>query len=125
MASAGGEWIHPGVSAQALAVLDGIVRYHPFVDGNKRTGVVAADLYLHDRGFVWRWDETSKFGFVIAMASGCGEVDELPGMVERMTLGSVFFYGEDRDLVLKALIFKNHELLLKLDEYDRIGGEGS
>lgn len=121
MASAGGEWVHPTPSAQALAILDGIIGFHPFVDGNKRTAVVAADLYLFDRNLVWRLDEASKFGFVIAMASGQRGTDELPGRVDEIDIGLAFFTGWDRDLLLKAMIMKNHELLMRLVEYDRAG----
>jgi fido (protein-threonine AMPylation protein) len=123
VASVDGQWVHTDVSAQALAIMEGIICFHPFIDGNKRTAVVAADLYLHDRLFVWRWDDDSKFEFVVAMANGRRNIDELTGRVEKMALGIAFFCCECREIVLKAMIMKNLELLTKLDEYDRLGGD--
>jgi death on curing protein len=35
----------------ASAYLFGIVKNHPFVDGNKRTGFAAADLFLYFNGY--------------------------------------------------------------------------
>jgi death on curing protein len=41
-ASFGGEFVHGGLFAMAAAYLFHIVSNHPFVDGNKRAGVLAA-----------------------------------------------------------------------------------
>jgi death-on-curing protein len=45
-ASFGGEFLHPGLPAMAAALLFHIVQNHPFLDGNKRTGLAAARLLL-------------------------------------------------------------------------------
>jgi death-on-curing protein len=43
----GGEDLYPDVEAKAAAVLQSLVMNHPFVDGNKRTGAAAAELFLN------------------------------------------------------------------------------
>ena len=45
-ASFDGIWLHERVSDQAAAYLFHIVRNHPFVDGNKRTGLITAIAFL-------------------------------------------------------------------------------
>ena len=42
----GGEWLHPTLHEMAAAYLFHIVRNHPFVDGNKRTGLICAIAFL-------------------------------------------------------------------------------
>jgi death-on-curing protein len=45
-ASYGGEYLHPTPFEMAAAYLFHIVRNHPFVDGNKRVGLIAALVFL-------------------------------------------------------------------------------
>jgi death-on-curing protein len=44
--SFGGQYVHPDLAAMAAAYLYHLVRNHPFVDGNKRIGAIAADVFL-------------------------------------------------------------------------------
>ncbi|MES2273819.1 MAG: type II toxin-antitoxin system death-on-curing family toxin [Chlamydiota bacterium] len=41
-----GEYLHPTIFDQAAAYLFHIIRNHPFVDGNKRSGTMAALTFL-------------------------------------------------------------------------------
>ena len=41
-----GNELYPDVFSKAAALLDSLVRNHPFVDGNKRTAIAAAALFL-------------------------------------------------------------------------------
>jgi len=42
----GGEFLHADLPTMAAAYLFHICRNHPFVDGNKRTALVAAEVFL-------------------------------------------------------------------------------
>jgi death-on-curing protein len=42
----GGQYLHSDLHEMAAAYLFHIVQNHPFVDGNKRVGAVAADVFL-------------------------------------------------------------------------------
>lgn len=42
----GGEWLHPSLAEMAAAYLFHLVRNHPFVDGNKRAGLICAIAFL-------------------------------------------------------------------------------
>jgi death-on-curing protein len=48
----------------------GVVRNHPFVDGNKRTGFVLGILFLELNGFAFHAREEDAAQAVIAMAAG-------------------------------------------------------
>jgi death-on-curing protein len=54
----------------ATAYTAGIVRNHPFVDGNKRTGFVAGVLFLELNGFRFTATEVAAAEAVLALAAG-------------------------------------------------------
>ena len=58
----------------AAAYLYRIVRNHPFSDGNKRTGFLAAFTFLYINGLLIDVDQASVVVFVLAVAAG--EIDE-------------------------------------------------
>ena len=49
-ATFGGEDLYPDLFSKAAALMDSLVRNHPFVDGNKRVGITAAGLFLLRNG---------------------------------------------------------------------------
>ena len=57
-----------------LAAAFGIVRNHPFVDGNKRAGFLAAALFVRLNGFSLRAAEPEATATMLAFAAG--EVSE-------------------------------------------------
>lgn len=60
--------------ALAAAYLYGIVRNHPFLDGNKRTGYLAAFTFLLRNGQLLDADNASVVVFVFGVAAG--EINE-------------------------------------------------
>jgi death-on-curing protein len=68
--SIGGEDLYPDVFTKAAALLESLVGNHPFVDGNKRTGIVTAAqfLWLNGHRLVTTNDELEDF--VMAAARG-------------------------------------------------------
>ncbi len=52
----------------------GIVRNHPFVDGNKRTGVISVAVFLSLNGYAFDPDQMDEVRTILALAAG--EVDE-------------------------------------------------
>ena len=45
-----GEDLYPYVADKASALMHSLVMNHPFVDGNKRVGVMAAELFIELNG---------------------------------------------------------------------------
>ena len=60
----------PDAAALAAAYGYGISRNHPFIDGNKRTGYVAAELFLRLNGWRLNADDASCVLTMLAVAAG-------------------------------------------------------
>lgn len=60
----------PDVFDLAALYAEGIVKNHPFLDGNKRTGFVAAALFLESNGFVVQASEEEAVLETLALAAG-------------------------------------------------------
>ncbi len=58
----------------AAAYAAGIVKNHPFVDGNKRTGFIAAYIFLGRNGLALTADEVSATTMTLSLAAS--EIDE-------------------------------------------------
>jgi death-on-curing protein len=61
---------HPDAAALAGAYAYGIVRNHPLVDGNKRTGWVVARLFLAQNGYSLKFDPHDAVQTIETLASG-------------------------------------------------------
>jgi death-on-curing protein len=60
----------PNLLDMAAAYTAGIVKNHPFVDGNKRTGFVIGVLFLELNGYRFRGSEESAAQAVLELAGG-------------------------------------------------------
>jgi len=69
-AGVGDDYLHADIYAMAAAYLFHIARNHPFVDGNKRTGAVAAMVFLMLNGKEIQADEVSFEEVVRSVAEG-------------------------------------------------------
>jgi death-on-curing protein len=65
----------PNIPALAALYTAGIVRNHPFVDGNKRAGFVAGILFLELNGFDFRATEEDATHAVLDLAAS--KIDEI------------------------------------------------
>lgn len=69
-AGVGGQFLHADVSEMAAAYLYYIVKDHPFVDGNKRVGAMAAFTFLRLNGIILDAPERGFEELVRAIAEG-------------------------------------------------------
>ncbi len=76
-ATFGGEFLHPFPFAMAAAYLFHIVQNHPFVDGNKRSGAVAALAFLELNGVTIDAPKGSLYELTIAVANGRADKAEI------------------------------------------------
>ena len=67
-ASFGGTHLHADLKEMAAAYLFHIVSNHPFIDGNKRTGAVAALVFLLMNGHECTAPEEELYEIVMAVA---------------------------------------------------------
>ncbi len=78
----------PDISELAAAYAYGIIRNHPFVDGNKRTGLVAAELFLALNGYqLTASDENCVLTILSVADSSLSEADLCKWISENMTIG--------------------------------------
>jgi death-on-curing protein len=66
----GGRYLHSDLVEMAAAYLFHIVQNHPFIDGNKRTGTVAAIVFLSMNDFELEADEIQLEKLVFDVAKG-------------------------------------------------------
>ena len=64
----------PDAAARAAAYGYGISRNHPFIDGNKRTGYVAAELFLVLNGYAMTASDESATLTTLSLAAS--DIDE-------------------------------------------------
>lgn len=69
-ASFGGEFVHKNLYEMAAAYLFQLVQNHPFRDGNKRIGALAAAVFLHVNGLTVVAEESEFEALVMATARG-------------------------------------------------------
>jgi len=67
-ATFGGEELYPDVFSKAAALVHSLIRNHPFVDGNKRTGITAAALFLRANAFALKASSAELETFAWGMA---------------------------------------------------------
>ena len=66
-----GEMLHSSLASMAAAYLFHLCMNHPFVDGNKRTALAAAEIFLDLNGS--RLDATDEDVFALTMAVAAGD----------------------------------------------------
>jgi death-on-curing protein len=60
----------PGIHELAAAYTAGIVKNHPFIDGNKRTGFLAGAAFLELNGFRLTASEPEATAVIVGLAAG-------------------------------------------------------
>lgn len=74
-ASFGGDYLHIDVFEMAAAYVYHICKNHPFVDGNKRTGLACGLVFLEINGITIIDDDGKLYESVMSIASG--ELDKV------------------------------------------------
>ncbi len=67
-ATFGGQFLHEDLFAMAAAYAFHIAENQPFVDGNKRTGILSAVVFLELNGYIVEEPPSRFYGAMIAMA---------------------------------------------------------
>lgn len=66
----GGKDLYPDVFSKAAALLESLARNHPFVDGNKRTAIIATGIFLGMNDFQLEAPQKELVRFTLNMAVG-------------------------------------------------------
>ncbi len=78
-----GKELYPTPIEKAAAILESVVKNHPFTDGNKRTGYVLARLHLMNKQIDIKADQEHKYQFVIAISKGELSFDQIKEWLEK------------------------------------------
>jgi death-on-curing protein len=73
----------PDVAALAASYAFGIAKNHAFVDGNKRTALVAMELFLDQNGYELGADDMQCVLAILSVASGAFSEDDLARWIQR------------------------------------------
>jgi len=79
----GGKFLHPGIAAMAAAYLFHICRNHAFADGNKRTALAAAEVFLLLNGRQLRATNREVERLTLAVAEGASSKKEVVAFFRR------------------------------------------
>ena len=80
--------LYPDVCYKAAALMDSLIRNHPFVDGNKRTGLVAAGLFCMRNGLRLLAEQEEAAALALAIARGEPSIAEIAAWFETHTASS-------------------------------------
>ena len=68
---------YPGLFEKAAALLDSLVNNHPFVDGNKRSGITSAAILLRINGIRMVCSQDELEAFTLQVASTHPPIEQL------------------------------------------------
>lgn len=69
--------LYADLFSKAAALMDSLIRNHPFVDGNKRTGIAAASLFLLANGFRLNVENDEMARFTLLCAQSLVKLEEI------------------------------------------------
>lgn len=72
---------YPRLEMKAAALLESVARFHPLIDGNKRTAWTLMVLMLWINGFRHNFSTDDAFDLVVGVAAGDISLEESAGMI--------------------------------------------
>lgn len=88
VATFGGEHLHPDLFSMAAAYLFHLVSNHPFFDGNKRIGLLAALVFLDLNGVTLTEGSQELYELTMKVARSDADKGEVARILERVSMQS-------------------------------------
>lgn len=82
-ATFGGKYLYISLFDKAAALLQSLLKNHPFVDGNKRTALSSAALFLWKNGYKLTNAHKEEVEFAIRVDNGNLTVEQISKWLER------------------------------------------
>lgn len=76
-ATFGGEDLYPDLYSKTAALMDSLIRNHPFLDGNKRAGITAAGIFLVRNGVRLTATNEEVEQFTLLIAQGGVSIEQI------------------------------------------------
>jgi len=86
--------LYPTSIDKAAAILESVVKNHPFIDGNKRTGYALARLTLMADQMDIEADQEQKYKFIIQISEGEPDFDEIKAWLLKYTGSAINKHSE-------------------------------
>lgn len=77
-----GREMYPSLFEKAAALLDSLVNNHPFVDGNKRTGIVCVGMFLRLNGRELSASQSNLEDFTMRVANSHLDIEQISQWLE-------------------------------------------
>ena len=84
-ASFDGKDLYKDLFTKAAALMDSLIGNHPFVDGNKRTGIAAAGLFLYRNGYRLNASNTGLEKLALSSAQSQISLEDIAGWFKKNT----------------------------------------
>ncbi|MDP3297643.1 MAG: type II toxin-antitoxin system death-on-curing family toxin [Thermodesulfovibrionia bacterium] len=68
-ATFGSEDLYPDICHKAAALMESLIKNHPFIDGNKRTAITSAGIFLQINGYYLKTTQNELELFTIKVAT--------------------------------------------------------
>ncbi|MBI5056151.1 MAG: type II toxin-antitoxin system death-on-curing family toxin [Nitrospirae bacterium] len=62
--------LYPDIFHKTAALMESLIKNHPFIDGNKRTAITASGIFLRINGYSLEASQKELERFVLRMATG-------------------------------------------------------
>lgn len=76
-ATFGGKYLYLSIFDKTAALLQSLLKNHPFVDGNKRTALTSAGLFLWKNGYRLLNNHKEEVGFAVRVDNGNLTVEQI------------------------------------------------
>lgn len=84
-ASFGGKDLYPTIFFKAAALLRSIIKDHPFVDGNKRTSITAAQIMLELNGYRFTGKRQETYDLLVSIANQNSPIKDIAAWLKQHT----------------------------------------
>lgn len=74
---------YPGMAMKAAALLESLARFHPLIDGNKRTAWTLMVLMLWINGYRHDFNTDEGFDLVVKVAGGKFDLQECANLISK------------------------------------------
>jgi len=77
--------LYPDITTKAAALMDSLIRNHPFLDANKRTGIAAAAMFLRMNGYQLNATNSELEEFTLRVAQSKHRIEDMAGWFQTFT----------------------------------------
>lgn len=85
-ATFGSEDLYPDICHKAAALMESLIKNHPFIDGNKRTAITSAGIFLQRNGYILETAQRELEQFTLSVVTGKASFEDAVKWFEKYFL---------------------------------------